>query len=410
MPKIPAIYVGVQAMEPMLPEASRGELAELTCDVLRKSGQLAGQISAEINRRRIAGLVQEMNSYYSNLIEGHRTLPRDIERAMRKEYSTSSKEAANQHLASAHIEVERLMLERLKGTPGLSIHSPEFLCWLHGEFYGRLPEALHYSERKTGKPYRIEPGELRKFEVDVSAHQPPAHAALGKFLQRFQAVYSDPQILPTDQLVALAAAHHRLAWIHPFGDGNGRVCRLYSHAWLVQCQADGLGLWTLSRGLARRREEYYRFLAGADRRRTDDIDGRGNLSGRGLTEFCVFFLQVMLDQIEFMADLLQLPTLAIRMERFVQFELAHLKQPLAGRLIRLLKAALIQGEIERGQVGEIVGLGSTASRQIIQTALHEKLLASATPKGPLSLVFSSRTLDFYFPKLYLANLPITEEA
>ena len=34
-----------------------------------KAGQLSGQVQTEIVRKRIAALVREMNSFYSNLIE-----------------------------------------------------------------------------------------------------------------------------------------------------------------------------------------------------------------------------------------------------------------------------------------------------------------------------------------------------
>jgi hypothetical protein len=82
------------------------------------------------------------------------------------------------------------------------------------------------------------------------------------------------------------------------------------------------------------------------------------------------------------------------------FEQLTLKTRERERLFRLLKAALVQGKVERGQVGEIVGLSSTAARQIIRLGLSEGLLDSPSEKGPLSLVFSSKTLESYFPKLY----------
>src|SRR5580658_226314 len=143
------------AMEPLLPDSSRPALAELTCEILRKTGQLSAQLPSPIIRQRIAGLVREMNSYYSNLIEGHNTLPRDIERAMRKDYSSNPEKRANQHLSRAHIEVETLMSERLEKEKELSIHSEEFLCWLHREFYSRLPDDLHFSMDRAGQKYRI---------------------------------------------------------------------------------------------------------------------------------------------------------------------------------------------------------------------------------------------------------------
>jgi Fic family protein len=400
MSKETELYTHTAAMEPLLPDSSRTLLAELTCEILRKAGQLSAYLPSSIVSRRVAALVREMNSYYSNLIEGHNTLPRDIERAMRKDYSTNPKKRANQHLSRAHIEVETLMSERLEKEKELSIHSEEFLCWLHREFYSRLPEELHHVEDHKGNKSPIEPGGLRTLEVDVGPHQPPHFGALPKMLARFASFYQSDRILSTNQLVALAAAHHRLAWIHPFADGNGRVTRLHSHAWLIRCKADGLGLWTLSRGLARQRDSYYKHLRNADSERRNDFDGRGNLSDRALGEFCLFFLRTMLDQIEFMGGLLQLHNLSTRIERHLQFEELQSSAKARGRLSRLLKAALVEGEIDRGRVGEIVGLRGTAAREIVRLALREGLLDSQTERGPLSLVFSAKTLESYFPQLY----------
>jgi Fic family protein len=404
----PILYKDPSAMEPLLPESRRGELAELSCEIFRKAGQISGQVPTQVVRTRIAQLVREMNSYYSNLIEGHKTLPRDIERALKEEYSENPSKRANQHLSRAHVEVEKLMITRLEEEPHLCIHSSDFLCWLHGEFYRRLPEELHFSKDRQGKSYRIEPGRLRTFEVDVNRHQPPHFRALQKFLDRFKAFYASPNILCTDQLLALAAAHHRLAWIHPFGDGNGRVTRLYSHAWLIRCKIDGFGLWTLSRGLARQRELYYSRLSNADAPRWNDYDGRGNLSDRALAEFTIFFLQSMRDQIDFMGELLQLPTLCERVERYLQLEALHIEGKKKDRLARLLKAALVEGEIERGRTGSLVGLRETEARKIVRLALEEGLLDSPSPKGPLSLVFSSKTLNSYFPKLF-QDLPVESD-
>src|SRR5271156_1235993 len=106
MSELPSLYTEPAAMEPLLPDSSHASLDELTCEILRKAGQLSAQLPSSITRLRIAGLVREMNSYYSNLIEGHKTLPRDIERALRKEYSPDPANRANQHLNRAHIEVE----------------------------------------------------------------------------------------------------------------------------------------------------------------------------------------------------------------------------------------------------------------------------------------------------------------
>jgi Fic family protein len=365
-------------MEPLLPGTSRSELADLTMDIIGRSQALTQMIPSPISRQRIAALVHEMNSYYSNLIEGHKTFPREIERALRDDFSHQTEDRANQHLAKAHIAVEQLMRARLE---------------------------LQYGERHDGSKYKIDIGKLRDFEVDVGRHQPPHHGSLPDFMQRFDEFYGSGRILATNQLIAVAAAHHRLAWIHPFGDGNGRVARLHSQAWLIRCKADGAGLWTISRGLARQKSEYYAHLSAADHSRLNDFDGRGNLSDKGLAEFCLFFMRSMLDQIDFMASLLDLKTLAARMENHlhVTYPLWSLKE--REQTGRILKAALIDGEIDRTTATRVAGVSSATGTKLIRKALEAGLLSTPSPKGALRVVFDANVLESYFPKLY-QDLPL----
>lgn len=393
------------AMAPMLLEQGLPALDELSRSIFIESGALSSALPAEITRQAVARRVREMNSYYSNLIEGHKTLPRDIERALKDEFSSDDKKRQNQHLAAAHIRVEIEMERRLRDEPDLNIHSAEFLCWLHGAFYKNLPDELHYGQTQSGERYRVDPGELRSFNVDVGAHTPPDYRHLTACLDRFSGVYGDRSIPATHALTAAAAAHHRLAWIHPFGDGNGRVARLYSHAALIRQQVDGHGLWTLSRGLARSRDRYYARLAAADSPRHDDYDGRGSLSASGLQDFCGFFLETVLDQVRFMRGLLDLPNLLARIEDYVQREATHVTRH-KERLFRLLRAVVVHGEVERGQVSEIVGLKPSAARQVTRLALSEGLLDSPSPKGNLRVAFPAKVLDAYFPRLFL-DLPCT---
>ena len=400
------VYSSPSSMEPLLPKAGQDTLARLTCDILAASGRLTGQIHSKEVLRRVALLVREMNCYYSNLIEGHKTAPRDIERALRRDFSADEAQHNHQQLGFAHMEVERLMVERL-ATETVDVYGTEFICWLHREFYQRLPEKLQVAKKKSGKVYRIKPGILRDFMVDVGRHTPPHFEALPTFLNRFHKFYSSGEILATDHLVAIASAHHRLAWIHPFGDGNGRVIRLHSQALMIRHRLDSGGLWTISRGLARQRQRYYDHLQAADAGRRNDLDGRGNLSDIGLSDFCRFFLQTILDQIEFMSSLLGLPALRTRVERYFQFEALHLKH-YREELMLLVRALIDEGEIPRGRVQEITGKGATVSVEIIRLGLREGLVESPSPKGPLYPGFPSKILEFYFTQLFV-DLP-TEES
>jgi Fic family protein len=295
-------------------------------------------------------------------------------------------------------------MERRLNTEKLNVYSAEFISWLHQEFYHHLPEEMHWSESFEEKRHRIYPGKIRDFDVRVGRHDPPLYSALQSFLERFDSGYNHPNILATNRLIVAAAAHHRLLWIHPFGDGNGRVCRLQTHACLMQAKVDSLGLWTLSRGLARHRDDYYNFLANADLQRTDDLDGRGNLSERNLAAFCEFFLKIVLDQIRFMATLLNLADLSERIHLHIQRERPRLRE-CRDEVSRLLKAFLIEGEIARGRVPEIIGRNEATAVKVIKLILAEDLAETPSPKGRLSIKFPAEVLDSYFPRLFL-DIPL----
>ncbi len=387
-------------MEPLLPASGRGELAELSTEIFRKSGELKTTLPATSVRSGVAELVREMNSYYSNLIEGHKTLPRDIERALRDDWSDREDDRRNQLLSVAHIRAETAMRRRMAEQPETGAFQPEFIQWLHLEFYEALPRNEWFTTSLSGKRLPLEPGKFRDHNVDVGRHIPPDQDALGDFMRRFDGFYSDPAIPATDRLIALAAAHHRLAWIHPFGDGNGRVARLQSQAAMIRCGLDAEGLWTLSRGLARAKPAYFQHLQAADQGRANDFDGRGNLSDTALSRFCRFFLERVLDQIDFMTGLISPFKLLDRIESYLRFTRVDLDGKLREHLARMLKALCLEGDLPRGAVPTILGLRGTASRVIIRRALDEGLVVSSSEKGPLRIAFPSKVVDSYFPQLF----------
>jgi len=56
-------------------------------------------------RRAVGDLVRSMNCHYSNLIEGHDTLPNDIDRVLKSKYMADAKRRNLQLEARAHIDV-----------------------------------------------------------------------------------------------------------------------------------------------------------------------------------------------------------------------------------------------------------------------------------------------------------------
>ena len=100
----------IAAIEPMLPEEANRQLDDVAFDLIARANTLAGQIHPIVTRS-VGDLVRSMNCYYSNFIEGHDTHPRDIDRALRNDFSNQPKQRELQKEAVAHIEVQRLIDE-----------------------------------------------------------------------------------------------------------------------------------------------------------------------------------------------------------------------------------------------------------------------------------------------------------
>ncbi len=382
-------------MEPMLPAEGTRNLEDLAVDLIAKASSLAGRVNPVV-QRSMGTLVRSMNCYYSNLIEGHDTHPRDIDRALSANYATEPKRRALQLEAVAHIELQRKIDEQNDGASEPT--SLEYILWLHGEFCSRLPEELLWAEDPDSKKkVRVVPGVLRDTEVAVGRHLPPRARALPDFMRRFEQAYSRNALSKLRQIVAVAAEHHRLLWIHPFVDGNGRVARLMSHAVLKRLGV-GSSLWSVSRGLARNVNRYKELLMAADGPRKNDLDGRGSLSQAALTEFCEFFLRISIDQVEFMGSLLQPGELRRRIELYVEDEVR------AGRLQQgsyaVLREALLTGDVDRATARQLTGYQERMGRTIISKLLEKGLLTSEGSKMPLRLAFPLDVVERWFPRLY----------
>ena len=387
-------------MEPLLPEDREGRLVHLGLEVIRGAERLRGGLHP-VTRRGVAELVRSMNSYYSNLIEGHRTRPGDIDAAVRQEFSGDANRRRLQQLHWAHLETQRWMESALTGMRLAELCESEFLRQLHREFYLRLPEEARWVEEAQGRRHAIEPGDLRVAPVSVGIHLAPAHGELEKFLRRFAEFYG-PLVQPTPQsLVAAMAAHHRLAWIHPFLDGNGRVIRLFTQGWLQCAGTAADGLWTLARGLARRHQDYKAGLARADERRLNDFDGRGYLSQRRLEEFCEFALVTAVDQLDFMDELLDLSGMQRRILGYAERRESASELPKGAGAV--LREVFLRGEIIRGEVARIIGASPRTAQTVTGRLLKQDLLRSDSPKGSLRLGFPATAAESYFPNLFPAG-------
>jgi len=395
----------IYQMTPLTPEGAE-DLQDFALEVLQKSAAL-GNRQHPLTLDTLRELLRIINSYYSNMIEGHNTHPYDIVRAMQKEYDSEPAKRNLQMESVAHIFVQRDMEKKLREEPPVSITDRTFLCDLHREFFRQLPEAFQVvTHPETGRQSQVIPGELRKEAVKVGYHEPPLQEDIEAFLQRFADFYAPEQHHGALRLVVAAAAHHRLMWIHPFLDGNGRVARLFTEAYLYRIPTHGFGLWSVSRGLAGRNVDYKSALARADAPRRNDLDGRGNLSNEGLISFCRFFLEVCLDQVNYMGDLLRLEKLAERIRQYIELRASGLipgpaaEKGLKREAARMLREVLVKGEAARGAVITSSGLKERTGRTLLGQLLAEGLLLSDTPKGDVRLGFPIHAAGWLFPDLY----------
>jgi Fic family protein len=382
-------------IEPLFPDLRNRVLIDLATQLWVESTALNSNLHLT-TRLGIGNLVRTMNCYYSNLIEGHRTHPIDIERALAQDFSIDPQQRELQLEAKAHIEVQQAI--DLSNTPA-QVVSREYLKWIHREFCMRLPASmLVVSNTQASRHIQILPGQWRTGDVIVGRHIPISAPAIERFITRFTNGYRLERLSKIDRVIAVAAAHHRLVWIHPFYDGNGRVARLFSHAMFREIGI-GTSLWSISRGLARSREQYRTVLANADLPRWNDLDGRGNLTARGLQAFCEFFLSTCIDQVQFMRLSLDPQHLLARIEVYLREEIV------AKRLFpgseRIIAEVFRAGALERGKAAAASGYQERQGRKVLKRLLEYGLLISDTPKGVVRVGFPTTLLERYFPRLFL---------
>jgi Fic family protein len=404
-PQIITQYDSPHQFEPLLPaEGAMGPLLERASDLSRAATTLstaAGQ-TAQLELRK---LLRSMNSYYSNRIEGEHTRPSDIERALQQDFSAQVDLARKQRLAVAHIRTEVLCEAELDqrraaqvnadNTGTQWLYAPKALTWLHAQLFDGLPA----TDLTLADGSQMVPGQFRQRAVAVGRHEAPTAASLPVFLARWAEVYGGAR-RGEASIVALAAAHHRLAWTHPFLDGNGRVSRLHTH---LALHALGLtnGLWSPLRGFARTEARYKALLQAADEHRRGDLDGRGNLTQAGLVDWVNYTLDVCMDQVQFMTQQLQVDSMRDRIQAALAFEAATVKSGVREEaLLPLHYLFATQAELGRADFKTMTGLGDRLGTQLLSSLLRRGFLATDSAYGKVRFAVPRHALRFYFPALW----------
>jgi Fic family protein len=386
--------------QPLFPEERMLKpLQELAATLIAECHRLGGQ-AGEPLARALGPKLRAMNSYYTNKVEGQATKPAAIERALRKDFDADVALAKKQRLAIAHIEVESRLEQKLFGTSPKDLFTPALVREIHGLLYGELPA----SDRLTDDGRRVTLGEYRSDDVTAGRHLAPAWKDVPDLVQgwadRYRALAGAEALL-----IGVACSHHRLAWVHPFIDGNGRAARLHAHLVL---HAMGLtqGLWSPMRGLARTQEQYYARLNNADLPRRNDLDGRGPLSQEELVAFASYFLEICLDQVRFMRERLDLRSLKGRLKSLLlhlqenPWQIGSEKSVVKLEATEVLHYVAIAGPIERTRFVEMTGLGVRTGRRVLASLLDFGVLSAESHRAPVTLGVPLSSLRFLFPNLW----------
>jgi len=94
---------------------------------------------------------------------------------------------------------------------------------------------------------------------------------------------------PKYDLIKVALVHHRFGWIHPFGNGNGRVVRLLTYALMIKYGFNvkiGGRVLNPTAVFCNDRDQYYAMLAHADIGTQE-----------GLEAWCIYVLKGILEEL-----------------------------------------------------------------------------------------------------------------
>lgn len=378
------------------------ELDAKVVQMMRMDATLNASIPKPL-RAPIEYLLRNVNAFYSCKIEGNSTHPSDLIRAQEMPEVEETEDIK---------EIKRLLEVEARATQNSitdeSLCDAETIKRLHYDFYVDAPkELLKIEDKAHNTTLDLVPGEFRKLDVEVGKHKAPLYTDVQGFMRTFKDYYRLDRVRATQAMLAAAASHHRLLYIHPFLDGNGRVSRLFTDLYLRHAGLGGIGLWSMSRGFGRDTEAYYTALSRADMPRQGSGDGRGILSDSGLMYFTEYFIDTAVDQLEYFNTLLEPQALNQRIDVYFNLRCKTemiiakgVKLPKLHASTRLLyKELLNAGGLLRAGARERLGV-ETRTMDTIVKQMKEAGLIKAPPRKPLELDLSPSSIDILFPQLW----------
>lgn len=237
------------------------------------------------------------------------------------------------------------------------------------EIHKLIVDGLTPQPKGEGSQY---PGELRPINVGIqgSSHVPPDKVKVPDYFDElisFVNADTDPQ----NHLLVTALSHHRMAWIHPFDNGNGRLIRMFTYALLIKqgFKVHNGRILNPTAIFCMDRNEYYRNLALADTGEKEKV-----------LQWCQYVLEGLREEIEkidklldlkYMTDVILVPSIAYALER----------QLITKREFDILNAVVRNKAmtIKSSDLDAIIGQESSVQRSRILKRLKDKEMLRALP-------------------------------
>lgn len=217
------------------------------------------------------------------------------------------------------------------------------------------------------------PGRYRDTAVAIrgAEHLPPDPISVPTYMSELTDFINQDHPQKYD-LLKMALAHHRFCWIHPFGNGNGRVVRLLSYAMLIKygfnVQAGGRVL-NPTAVFCNDRNAYYEKLAGAD-----------TGTNEGLEDWSLYVLGGVRQELEKIDNLLRYDYLR-RQILVPALEYSKARELITEQERAVLSMAIEQKEFRAGDVDSVLPKLTARQRTYLISKLQENHMIRPVKPG-----------------------------
>jgi len=216
------------------------------------------------------------------------------------------------------------------------------------------------------------PGDLRPINVGIqgSSHVPPDKVKVPDYFEEL-VTFVNAEVGAQNDLLVTALSHHRMAWIHPFDNGNGRLIRMFTYALLIKqgFKVHNGRILNPTAIFCMDRNQYYKNLGLADTGEKEKV-----------LEWCLYVLGGLKEEIEkidrlldlkYMTETVLIPSLAYAFERQL---ITKREFDILGSLVKSKSMTIKSSDLDA-----IIGEESAVQRSRILKRLKDKEMLRPVP-------------------------------